>query len=124
MNDNAQRQMEYDFVVQPGADPGLIRFALQSSVVKTNRNSAPRIDRRGDLLIGTGNGELRFHKPAVYQATTDDALLRKDEPRDPGARRFVKGTYLLKGDRVTFELRAYYKAIFTKSSENRQPVAI
>lgn len=54
------RQLEYDFKVAPGADFTAIRmrFAGARSV---------RIDEKGDLLVATGVGVLRQHKPVAYQ---------------------------------------------------------
>jgi len=54
------RQLEYDFVVAPGADPGVIRLAFAG---------AERLwtDTRGDLVLSTLHGELRMRQPQVYQ---------------------------------------------------------
>lgn len=53
-------QLEYDFVVAPGADPGRIRFAVQGA-------RAIRINRRGDLVLHTAGGDLVQRAPVVYQ---------------------------------------------------------
>src|SRR5215475_12349543 len=60
-----QGQLEYDFVVAPGADPSQITLELGTGQSK--------IDVNGDLLVQTETGEVRFHKPVVYQmqATLD-----------------------------------------------------
>ena len=56
-----QRQLEYDFVVAPGADWGRISLGL------TGAKSA-RIDAAtGDLVIAATQGELRLLKPETYQ---------------------------------------------------------
>ena len=62
-----QGQLEYDFVVAPGADPRRIRLAFDGAE-KTS------VDRAGDLVVtssGRGVGrpvqEVRFRKPHVYQ---------------------------------------------------------
>ncbi len=56
------RQLEYDFVVKPSADPGRIRLAFDGV------EKPPQIDETtGDLLLTTAVGELRQHKPVVYQ---------------------------------------------------------
>lgn len=54
------RQLEYDFIVAPGADPHRIRFDV---------GGAKRIrrDEHGDLVIKVGEGEIRWHKPVAYQ---------------------------------------------------------
>jgi hypothetical protein len=59
-----QRQLEYDFIVAPGADPNRIRLSFAGDGDKT---VAPRLDGNGDLLLPTGAGEVRLHKPVVYQ---------------------------------------------------------
>jgi hypothetical protein len=55
-----QRELEYDFNVAPGADPGDIRFNIQGA-------ENLRIDSTGDLIVSVPGGELRMHKPDVYQ---------------------------------------------------------
>ncbi len=68
-----QRQLEYDWVVAPGADPNAIRFAVETGNSKLEtgnsklENRKPKIDSDGDLVIETDAGEVRFHKPVVYQ---------------------------------------------------------
>ena len=54
-----QQQLEYDFVVAPGADPQAIRFAVSGANV--------RLDSSGDLVMQTSLGEVRHHKPVIYQ---------------------------------------------------------
>ena len=55
-----QRQFEYDFIVAPGADPHRIAFDLRGA-------SRIRQDGHGDLVLKIGEGEIRWHKPVVYQ---------------------------------------------------------
>jgi len=54
-----QQQLEYDFVVAPGADPQAIRFAVSGAKV--------RLDSSGDLVMHTSLGDVRNHKPVIYQ---------------------------------------------------------
>ncbi|MGA8594784.1 MAG: SBBP repeat-containing protein [Bryobacteraceae bacterium] len=57
-----QKQLEYDFVVAPGADPKQIRLAFDGA--KDLRID----DETGDLVIPTASGaELRQMRPRVYQ---------------------------------------------------------
>jgi len=56
------RQLEYDFVVSPGADPGRIAFEIQGA-------NAIQLDTEGNLVLETGSGELHFQNPVVYQET-------------------------------------------------------
>ncbi len=78
-------ELEYDFVVAPGADPRAIRLGMEVDQPRNsgqraagraqykirNRNSrmASRlhIAPNGDLVVAMPRGELRFHKPVVYQ---------------------------------------------------------
>ena len=86
-----QRELEYDFVVAPGADPGDIRFNIQGA-------ENLRIDSAGDLLVAVQGGELRMHKPVVYQQVA--------QVRQP-----VSGGFVLTGDReVGFRLASYNPA--------------
>jgi hypothetical protein len=104
-----QRQLEYDFVVQPGADPRRIRLAVQSQSAKSSSQSALRIDLNGDLVADVGDGEVRFHKPVVYQPGMGDGALSKDAGQGARSRHFVQAKYLLNGMRVTFEVANYDK---------------
>jgi PKD repeat protein len=84
----AQRQLEYDFVVAPGADPARIRLAVTGA-------NALSVDAAGDLVLQTASGALRLHKPLIYQV------------RD-GARQEIAGGYVLFGkDRVGFRIATY-----------------
>jgi len=53
-------ELEYDLVLAPGADPSAISFAFegQKSLVR---------DRKGDLVLKLGEGEMRQHPPKAYQ---------------------------------------------------------
>src|SRR5204863_5584667 len=74
-----QGKLEYDFVVAPGADPNAIALAVGAGLVPAPvpagtgpahgrpQGSPLRIDANGDLVIATDGGEVRFHKPTVYQ---------------------------------------------------------
>jgi len=53
-----QGQLEYDFRVAPAADPSQIALHFDGA--------AARIDS-GDLILATGQGDVRFHAPHVYQ---------------------------------------------------------
>jgi hypothetical protein len=58
-----QQQLEYDFIVVPGADPQAIRLAFVGA-----HGCAPlRINENGDLIIGVNEKEVRFHRPYIYQ---------------------------------------------------------
>jgi hypothetical protein len=82
------RQLEYDFVVAPGADPGVIRLAFDGV-------DRLRVDDRGDLVLDVGQTHLRFGKPRVYQTAA-------------GGRRDVAGAWALENtSTVSFRLGSY-----------------
>ncbi|HET8891570.1 MAG TPA: SBBP repeat-containing protein [Candidatus Angelobacter sp.] len=54
------RELEYDLVVAPGADPGRIRFALQGA-------ESMWIDEEGNLVLATQAGDVIQQRPKVYQ---------------------------------------------------------
>jgi hypothetical protein len=83
-----QRQLEYDFIVAPGADPH--RIALDVSGAKRIRR-----DAQGDLVLKVGEGEIRWHKPVVYQEKN-------------GTRQLIAAHYAITNTiRVGFELAKY-----------------
>jgi Beta-propeller repeat/Abnormal spindle-like microcephaly-assoc'd, ASPM-SPD-2-Hydin len=83
-----QRQLEYDFVVAPGADPHRIQLDLRGA------KSIAR-DEQGDLVLQTGVGEVRWHKPVAYQ--------EKD-----GTRQLVAARYAVTNTHeVRFEVARY-----------------
>ncbi|MBI2926127.1 MAG: SBBP repeat-containing protein [Verrucomicrobia bacterium] len=92
-----QRQLEYDFVVAPGADPARITLAWQGA-------EEVKVDAHGDLVLRTKAGEVRQHKPIVYQDVG-------------GVRQEISGRYTLRSGpatasdqaatRVGFEVAAY-----------------
>lgn len=83
-----QRELEYDFVVAPGADPAAI-------VVNFEGADRVTLDGNGDLVLQTASGELRHRKPVIYQ------------DRD-GVRQAIEGRYRLTGpDEVRFALGSY-----------------
>lgn len=55
-----QRELEYDFVVAPGADPGQIRVAIQGT-------SKLWIDPEGNVVLRCKAGDIRLQKPRIYQ---------------------------------------------------------
>ncbi len=55
-----QGKLEYDFVVAPGADPGLIGFNTQGS-------QESKIDPQGNLVFRLAQGDVNFKEPTAYQ---------------------------------------------------------
>src|SRR2546430_3334333 len=60
-----QRQLEFDFVIAPGADPKAIRLGVRGA-------DKVSVDARGDLVLSTQGSDIRFHKPVVYQALSNN----------------------------------------------------
>lgn len=95
---NQSGQLEYDFIVAPGADPNTITLAVQSSedAAKAPGIAAPRVDADGDLVIPSASADLRLHKPLVQQS---DAA---------GSRKLVAADFTLDAaNRVRFALGPY-----------------
>jgi YD repeat-containing protein len=84
------RQLEYDIVVAPGADPGVVRLAFEGA-------QDLRLDGR-DLVVQTAAGEIRQLKPVVYQEVA-------------GERRVLEGDYELRDGLVGFRVAAYDRSL-------------
>jgi hypothetical protein len=87
-----QRNIEYDFIVAPGADPSRIAMRLggDGGISRTGT---------GGLLVRVGDGDVLFHKPFAYQ----DA---------PTGRREVAANYRLSDDAaIRFELGPYDRGL-------------
>ena len=83
-----QRQLEYDFVVAPGADPRCIAFDIRGA-------EHIRRNEHGDLVLTMGEGEIRWHQPVVYQ--------EKD-----GKRQEIEARYAITSrNRVSFDVAEY-----------------
>ena len=55
-----QRQLEYDFIVAPGADPNAIKLSFDGA-------DEVKIDALGNLVVHVSGGEVVMQKPFVYQ---------------------------------------------------------
>jgi uncharacterized repeat protein (TIGR01451 family) len=91
-----QKQLEYDFVVRPGADPKPIELTLGSG--PDGQATIPlRIDQQGNLVATLDGDDVQFHKPVIYQPATAAS-----------SKAVVDGQFVLKGNRrVGFEVSAY-----------------
>jgi hypothetical protein len=131
-----QRQLEYDFVVAPGADPSTIALDVgavpddigtgrepptvaaglprhlshENGGVKpplrgrAHRDAPLQIAADGDLVVKTDAGEVRFHKPLVYQP----AIYSGQRTTDNGLRTPVEGYFVLQADnQVGFNVASY-----------------
>ncbi len=99
-----QGQLEYDFVVAPGADPRQIALRVEtgkSSIV--SRRSTTDVAADGDLVIQADGGEVGFHKPIVYQSR-----LTGNRQSTIVNRQFLEGHYILTAsNEVRFALGPY-----------------
>ena len=85
-------QLEYDFVLAPGADPRDVRLRFEGA----DRVS---LGKGGELLLHTKEGTVAQSAPVIYQQAG-------------GGRRAVEGGYVLRGRReVGFRVGAYDPAL-------------
>ncbi len=70
-----QRQLEFDFVVAPGANPEAINFLLEGA-------DKTEFDNSGRLVLSTGHGPIQLGKPLMYQETN-------------GVKQEIEGRYVL-----------------------------
>ena len=74
-----QQQLEYDFILSPGANARGISIAFDGA-------QSLRIDENGDLVIKTAASVIRHHKPFAYQEVNGIK-------RQISARYFMKATH-------------------------------
>jgi hypothetical protein len=90
------RQLEYDFVVSPGADPNRIAFQITGA-------TREELTGDGDLVLLTDDSQFRLHKPVIYQMAGSE-------------RRSIAGAFALQAHgEVSFRLAEY---------DRRQPLVI
>lgn len=81
-------RVQFDFIVEPGADPSLIRLGMSGA-------DHVAIGGYGDLLVHFQSVELRQSKPSVFQNVEGQEVQ-------------VDGSYMLGGDdSVPFALGSY-----------------
>ncbi|HYT87902.1 MAG TPA: SBBP repeat-containing protein, partial [Gemmataceae bacterium] len=84
---NAQaRQVEYDFLLKPGADPSVIHLALHGALDQ-------HLDSDGTLIQSTPGGEVAHLAPTLYQS--------QDDSRAKIAAQYV----LQSGNQIGFEVK-------------------
>src|SRR6185503_11863611 len=83
-----QRQLENDFVIAPGIDPGVIALAFEGAREIT-------ISKGGELSLKAADGQIQMQKPVVYQFIDS-------------VRHEVAGNYVLRNRQtVGFEIASY-----------------
>jgi len=87
-------QLEYDFIVAPGAAANAVTLAIEGA-------EKAELDERGDLVLWIGEQQLLWRKPNVFQQVD-------------GKRQEIAGRYALSGSdasdstfMISFELAAY-----------------
>ncbi len=87
-----QRQLEYDFVVSPGADPSRITLGFDG----VNHLD---IDEQGNLVAQVPGGTVLWRKPVAYQEVA-------------GTRKAIEGKFMLKTPRqVGFQVELYDSSV-------------
>jgi hypothetical protein len=87
-----QRQLEYDFVVAPGANPRAIAFAFAGA-------ENAKVDANGDLVISSPAGDVLIRRPLAYQQGQN------------GEREIVAANYTLRGaHHVSIKVGKYDKS--------------
>jgi len=82
-----QKQLEFDFIVAPGADPKSIRF----NVAGAKKIST---DSTGNLVLASAAGDVVLHKPVTYQ-------------RKENVQQAVESRFVVAKNTVSFEVGNY-----------------
>jgi FlgD Ig-like domain/Beta-propeller repeat/IPT/TIG domain len=77
-----QKQLEYDFIIAPGANPNAIQFAFDGA-------EEVKIDAEENLVLRASGGEVVMQKPVAYQEVN-------------GERKFIAGSYQLRDTQSAF----------------------
>ncbi len=87
-----QHQLEYDFIISPGTDPGAISIQIEGQ-------DQIDIDQQGDLLIKVGTQVIRQKKPTLYQMQQEQ-------------RKEIQGGYCLRDkNTIVFRIGSYDRAL-------------
>jgi len=99
-----QRQLEYDFVVAPGADPNAIQLAFEGA-------DKIEVDGDGHLELHTASGQVQLRKPLVYQEID-------------GIRQEISGAYVLNRESKTENLKLESVGFQLASYDASKPLII
>ncbi len=124
-----QQQLEFDFVAAPGADPRAIRLAFEIANSKSEHRQSQRpeprpanpglrtpnagsvhVNANGDLVVPIDGGEVRFHKPRVYQEEPSSvrgqlSAAKDQEQRINDHRQFIDGRYVLRAAKAKSQIQ-------------------
>ncbi len=94
----SQRELEFDFVVQPHATTGVLRLEIQCVV---GAKPVPlAIDKEGNLVVAGAGGKVLLRRPTLYQVASG--------PTAAGSKRIIDGGFVLEGEHeVGFRVGAY-----------------
>jgi Beta-propeller repeat len=82
------QQFEYDFILSPGSEPRVIKLSFHGAEKMS-------LNEDGSLVLKTAAGEIRHHKPSVYQKVG-------------GLKRVVRAQYVITNENlVSFDLGEY-----------------
>jgi hypothetical protein len=85
---NRYEQLEFDFVIAPGADPKAIQMAFEGA-------TRLKADSSGAVFLRSGTAQVRLAKPVIYQM-------------ESGARKPIGGSYrITREGRASFALAAH-----------------
>ncbi|MGC3944511.1 MAG: hypothetical protein QM762_08335 [Chryseolinea sp.] len=80
--------IEYDWIVKPGADPGVIREKITGAQKLS-------INAQGDLVIDLPSGSVTQHRPQIYQQIG-------------GVKKVIDGQFVIQAnDQISFSVGAY-----------------
>ncbi len=85
-----ENKLEYDFVLNPGADPNAIRLQFSGGAKLS-------VTPDGDLALDTPGGRILQHRPSIYQQIQQQSRQQIPTSRAPD-RRAVSGRYRLLAD--------------------------
>jgi uncharacterized repeat protein (TIGR01451 family) len=114
-----QGRLEYDFHLAPGSDPRRIRLRFDGA-------KSARLDEQGDLVLATGGGDIRQHKPFAYQeagGVRTEVAARYLKAKD-GTIRFEVGEYDLKRPLVIDPVIVYSTYLGGSDFEEGHGVAV
>lgn len=87
-----EKQLEYDFVVKPGADPNAISLGFEGV-------QSSSIDNAGNLAMSTAASLITLHQPLIYQVVS-------------GQRKLVRGQYAQRGaNAIGINVEAYDRSL-------------
>jgi hypothetical protein len=104
------RQLEYDFILAPGADPASIRLTVRG--LAKGAEPALALDGTGDLTLRAPGGDVVMRRPVAYQ------------PGDGGTREPVDAAYVLVGSPGPGDDRVWHVGFALGDYDRSRPLVI